>query len=436
MKKTSKLIAAILMVVMLFSMVACSPAAPAAEEPAATTEAAVTPEPVAEPMEFDMIYTKDDIATPMAEMVAAFQAENPNITAKVEVLGANSDQVIQSRDAAGDLPDVFPVYNIGAGGLDSWIKAGKIQDISSLKAFQALPQTEKDQVTGADGKAYSLVLSTTAFPVLYNKDLFAKAGITAVPRTFDEMKVVCEKLKAAGITPFGVGAKDGWTVSNQIWRAGLDYAFPKQWNADRYAGKASFMDYGKDIFPYLDLVLANSNAKVLDTDYMTQVTLVAEGKAAMINQGPWSYSVIKDLSPELTDKIGAFPIPFGNTASRNKMYTQQELAFVVSSKANLEAVDAFFSFMVTGNGKDIFGKGFNVQNPYGIAIAGNPVLTDIQSYIDKGEYMFDFQDNNRSTDFFMVDWTLMQEYIGGKKTQDQVLVAMDKAWDEAQAKMK
>ena len=255
-----------------------------------------------------------------------------------------------------------------------------------------------------------------------------------MPRTFDEMAAACEKLKAAGITPFEVGAKDGWTVSNMIWRPGLDYAFPKEWNAKMYAGEASYKDYGYDIFPFLDLVLANCNEKPLDVDYMTQLTVMAEGQAAMVLQGPWALTNIKDMAPEMADAFGFFPIPFGNDVSRNKLFVMQELAYVVSAKADLAALDAFLSFMVLGNGKDIFGQGFNVMNPYGIPYAGNSVLSDAQTYVDAGDYLFGFQDNNRSSDFFMVDWTILQDYIAGKLTKDQVLEGMDAAWEEICAK--
>lgn len=43
-----------------------------------------------------------------------------------------------------------------------------------------------------------------AFVVMYNKDLFAKAGITAPPKTWAEFEDVCAKLVKAGITPITV----------------------------------------------------------------------------------------------------------------------------------------------------------------------------------------------------------------------------------------
>jgi len=379
------------------------------------------------------INTKDDIAAPLNELVTSFNTAHPEIVVTVETLSTNSDEVIQSRDAAGQLPDIFPVFNLGEEGLGNWIDSGKIADVSQLKAFQALPDEVKEMVTTDDGKAYSIILSTTAFGVLYNKDLFAQAGITEVPRTISEMEEVCAKLKDAGITPFALGAKDGWTVSNQIWRPGLDYAFSKEWHDEFINGNASFKDHGYDIFPFLDLVLANCNEDPLDTDYMTQLAMMAEGEAAMACQGPWAYTNIVDMAPEMEDKFGFFPLTFGDTPEENPMWTMQEMAYVVSANADMEAIDTFLEYMVLGDGKEMFGQGLNVMNPYDIPYAGNSVWDDVEKYMAEG-YVFDYQDNNRPGDFFTVDQTNLQDYIGGKLTQDQVLENMDAAWDEIQAK--
>ncbi|MDI4647470.1 ABC transporter substrate-binding protein [Cohnella hashimotonis] len=41
---------------------------------------------------------------------------------------------------------------------------------------------------------------------MYNKELFAKAGITETPKTFNELIDIYKKLQASGITPFAIGA--------------------------------------------------------------------------------------------------------------------------------------------------------------------------------------------------------------------------------------
>ncbi len=438
----SKGILALLLAVLMLALAACGTSA--SSEPAAGGESAAAGEassesaaPAAdgEKVTVNMINTKDDITEGLAALEAAFEAKNPNIDILVETLGSDSDTVIQARDAAGDLPDIMPVFNMGPEAQAAWVNSGKIQDISGLKAFQALPDDIKGMVTTEDGEAYCVLLSTTAYPIIYNKALFKQAGITEVPRTLDAMKEACDKLQAAGITPFLSGAKDGWTVSNQVWRAGLDAFFPAEWLDKKYAGEASFKDYGYGIFDFLDLYIANTQDKPLDTDYMTQLTLFAEGEGAMIAQGPWAYNNVIDMAPEMADAYGAFPIPFHNEEENNPMFVMQEMAYMVSADANMDAVDAWFSFIVEDpEGREIFGKQLNVMNPYGIENTMDPILSDIDTYVSAGNYVFDTIDNNRAEEFFMIDWTNIQEYMGGTLTQDQMLENMDKAWDDIVAK--
>ncbi|MDX6598866.1 MAG: multiple sugar transport system substrate-binding protein [Gaiellales bacterium] len=52
---------------------------------------------------------------------------------------------------------------------------------------------------GAGGKTYAACFSNDFRISIYNKKLFAKAGITSFPRTFTELGQAAEKLKAAGV---------------------------------------------------------------------------------------------------------------------------------------------------------------------------------------------------------------------------------------------
>ena len=56
-----------------------------------------------------------------------------------------------------------------------------------------------------DGKQYGIPFDIGMVGFWYNKDLFAKAGITAPPATWDELLDRRRKLKAAGITPIAAG---------------------------------------------------------------------------------------------------------------------------------------------------------------------------------------------------------------------------------------
>jgi raffinose/stachyose/melibiose transport system substrate-binding protein len=61
------------------------------------------------------------------------------------------------------------------------------------------------QVAATDKTSvYAIPYQPYLYCILYNKATFTKAGITAAPKTWAEFLTVCEKLKAAGITPLTI----------------------------------------------------------------------------------------------------------------------------------------------------------------------------------------------------------------------------------------
>lgn len=71
-----------------------------------------------------------------------------------------------------------------------------------------LPWSVEKQ-TNADGTIYSLPVSFySAIGMIYNRELFEKAGMDTYPKTWDDLFEACEKLKTAGITPFALETAD------------------------------------------------------------------------------------------------------------------------------------------------------------------------------------------------------------------------------------
>ena len=67
-----------------------------------------------------------------------------------------------------------------------------------------------------NGKQYGIPWDMGMIGFWYNKDLFAQAGITAPPTTWDDYLAAVKKLKDAGITPLAIAGKDKWP-SMHLW---------------------------------------------------------------------------------------------------------------------------------------------------------------------------------------------------------------------------
>lgn len=122
---------------------------------------------------------------------------------------------IKPRLNSGTAPDM--INNSGADMMDfgAIVKAGQAADLTDLFAAPSFDVTGKTVaetlVPGAieqgmydvEGgrKPFAVNYSFTVFGLYYNKKLFDKNGWT-VPTTWADFTALCDKIKAAGITPF------------------------------------------------------------------------------------------------------------------------------------------------------------------------------------------------------------------------------------------
>ena len=138
-----------------------------------------------------------------AEMAKKFEESHPGVKIEVQHAANDSNTLLQSRINSGDIPDVFDVES-GTSAQKyyeyayDWTDEKEVLDKFNEQALD----TGKD----ADGKIMSLPWTYENMGLIYNKDLFEKAGITELPKTMDELEAACEKLDAAGVPmvkPYG-----------------------------------------------------------------------------------------------------------------------------------------------------------------------------------------------------------------------------------------
>ena len=64
-------------------------------------------------------------------------------------------------------------------------------------------------LTGNDGKQYFIPIYLYPWAVFYRKSLFTEKGYK-IPKTFDELKTLSDKIQGDGLIPLAFGDKDGW----------------------------------------------------------------------------------------------------------------------------------------------------------------------------------------------------------------------------------
>ncbi|EKV56059.1 ABC transporter substrate-binding protein [Brachyspira hampsonii] len=142
-----------------------------------------------------------------------FMKKYPDITVEVNWNGReirktlqpalDNNQTIDIWDE--DLERTIRTWGKYALPLDDYIT--KTYDTTDGKAYQDVvikSLLDLGRTFTDDGKLYAVPYQPFTFLIMYNKDHFAKAGITKVPETWAEFKDACGKLKAAGFIPITV----------------------------------------------------------------------------------------------------------------------------------------------------------------------------------------------------------------------------------------
>lgn len=361
------------------------------------------------------------------QMGEAFEKENPTIDFTLETIKTEYNTVLKAKDAAGKLPDIFQASSPGEPALTAYLKAGKLQPVTDFAAIKRLGADMQNSLRFSDGEIYIFPMTTTARGLIYNTEIFKKIGYTTFPNTLDELAIACEKLKAAGYIPFASGAADGWTVGSLVYQCGQEVFASKDFGPRMDAGKASHKEI-KGVFGFIDLFRDNSQKNYMSSDYSNSIALYAQQKAAMIVQGPWATDAIAELAPEVVDVSRMTGIPYTNDPAKNKLYLDYNGYFVVSSTADTKTADAFLDFVVAGAGREIFSSKLKQINPFGIGFEANAVYQSIFDEIQKNNAISEIQYMNAPDGWWQNQALVMQEYLMGALTQDQVLERLDTEW--------
>lgn len=250
------------------------------------------------------------------DTVAAFEQKNPGV--KIEIQSIQNEEMdgkLQTALNSGDAPDIFMAR--GGGKLGDVVKAGQVKDISdgisdaarsavgtALSAFEV------------DGKSYGMPVSILPSGIFYSADLFAQAGVTTPPATIPELEKANEQLRAAGIAPIAVGAKDAWPAAHWYYNFALRICSKDAIDkaaTDRSFDDPCWLEAGEQLQSFIDTEPFNDGFLTTSAQQGagSSAGLLANHKAAMELMGAWDPGVIAPLTPnqEPLADLKWFPFP-------------------------------------------------------------------------------------------------------------------------------
>ncbi|GAA2327001.1 ABC transporter substrate-binding protein [Dactylosporangium salmoneum] len=179
-------------------------------------------------------------SVPKAAMAAVLQAYPNGSHVRVNTVDHNSFQENINRYLQGNPDDVFCWF---AGyRMQFFAKQGLAGDLSDVwkEVGGNFSDALKAASTGEDGKQYFLPFYNYPWGVFYRKSVWQQKGY-AEPRTLDEFKALCEKMKTDGLVPVAFADKDGWPAMGTF-----DYLNMRingyQFHVDLMAGKQAWTD--------------------------------------------------------------------------------------------------------------------------------------------------------------------------------------------------
>jgi raffinose/stachyose/melibiose transport system substrate-binding protein len=313
----------------------------------------------------------DQVDTTFKKYVEKFKAKYPGIT-DVKIEGIKDyEKTMRVRMAANEFPDVMNLIVTTPSDYPNYY-----EPLDSIGWNDRLYFTE---FTSFDGKLYGISQQAAVNGLVYNKKAFAAAGVTAPPKTVDELYAISEKLKAKGITPMATAYKDAWTL--QYWEHPSEFIYGSNTlRNDNLKTETPFMvdnAYGKGLSILKTLYDKGYLEKdIYSAGYDQTVKDMAAGKIGMMYIGNWLASYLVDNGLAAED-VGFAPLPHDNSG---KLYgsLQNDWAYAVSKNSkNKPAAIAFVKFMIEESG-DFEDHG--IMSPLKDVKSTLPMLQEFMSY--------------------------------------------------------
>ncbi len=193
------------------------------------------------------------------------------------------------------------------------------------------------------GNYYGLPLDTNTRLVFYNPALLQEAGISAAPVTIDDFTAAAQAVKALGkdgVTGFSEGGTGAWNVLPWIWSNGGAVTDDKYTVATGYLNSEGSVGAVNLLKSWLDDGLMSET--ILGGGLATSQEL-AEGKVAMIVDGPWMPAIFAAQYPDFAFELSAFPSGPGGSIS---VVGGEDIVLFESSK-NKDAALAFMQYITS-----------------------------------------------------------------------------------------
>ncbi|MFJ4779934.1 extracellular solute-binding protein [Streptomyces sp. NPDC088762] len=238
-----------------------------------------------------------------------FEKEHPGVDLDVRIqewtgIGEKVNAVLK-----GTGEESADVIEVGNTQVAQYIETGGLSELT----LEGLRQWgNKDWLRGlsdpgsVNGAQYGVPWYAANRVVIYNKDLFANAGIKSVPKSRAEWIQTTQKLDKGDQQGIYLAGQNWYVLAGFIWDEGGELAVETngQWIGTLDDDKAlAGMEF------YKQLQALGDGPKGADEETPPQSEVFARGRVAQIIAPPGQAAAIEEANPALKGRLGFFPIP-------------------------------------------------------------------------------------------------------------------------------
>ncbi|RPF43346.1 raffinose/stachyose/melibiose transport system substrate-binding protein [Hydrogenoanaerobacterium saccharovorans] len=350
---------------------------------------------------------------------------------KVEFQATPDDQysnVLKAKLSTGEGPDIFLCQS--GVGMNEFLPDKNFLDLSNEPWVSRYVDWAKSGTT-YNGKIVAMNLwSADGWGLLYDPAKFEKAGVTAVPKTYEEFDAACSKLVQAGYVPV-------YEFGSAIWHQ------PLWLNAVGSTAEATNPDYLKALndntlkfadVPSYELALTQlkqfADKGYFGKDFMAQTwetsidNMAADKYAMILTYTTYPNEVMAAHPNSGADKWEMFPVPFAD----NTKFAMSSGGVVHAINKNSKNIDAAKAYLEFRSKKENAAQFYAARTDLG-STAFNDVEGKITLAFDtvnknSNASVLDLQTGSQFFDLTTMG-KYFQELYMGTKTPKQVLEAID-----------
>lgn len=294
----------------------------------------------------------------ISQAIKEFQKLHPNVKITAVWNGRENRKVLLPALESGKQIDLFDqTTDLVLGKLQNYLLDlssfyDKEYDTTNGKSYIStlLPASVNlVKSFSSSGKLYAVPYQPNMIAVFYNKDHFEKAGITTLPKTWDEFLIVCSKLKKAGFVPI---TSDDYYLINLIG-SHIERIKGQEWLIENMKNPSVVFNDSEVLKGFEDFKYMMDNGYyseyILSNKYPAgQQDMALNNNISMYYNGTWLPNELKgSTGPDFN--WGAFNYPVINPTvsdSGHVQYNSQALAINKNCK-NPEVAFEFAVFLTS-----------------------------------------------------------------------------------------